>query len=110
MKKLLVLLTCFGILFPLAACGKPEVSDIIDVAATRTVPEERQFTFWIRQGNEHYSDYEENPGIGYLETLSYGKDEDGNDKYIDLSFFIPVAGAETDNFNTLIATGEFLDV
>jgi len=111
MKKIFSLLILLAILIPLAACGgqKPESGETIP-GTDKTVPEERQYSFWIRTGDTHYNDYEENPGIEYLESQPYGTDEKGNPKYLDLSFYIPVTGSEQDNFNTLIATGDYMDV
>ncbi len=105
-KRLTLLAMCIVLLVPLAACA----GDKDTAANDRSVPEERQYSFWLRVGSEAYTDYDDNPGIEYLETLSFGKDEKGNDKYIDLSFYIPVSGSEADNFNTLIATGDYMDV
>ncbi len=111
MKKFISLVILFAILLPLVACGsqKTESSEPTP-GADKTVPEVRQYSFWIRTGESNYTDYNENPGIEYLEMLPYGTDEKGNPKYLDLSFYIPVSGAEQDNFNTLIATGDYMDV
>ena len=106
LKNSIIIVLCFMLLMPLVACGGSKDG----ASGERIVPEELQYTFWLRAGNQNYADYNENPGIGYLESLSYGKDEQGNDKYIDLSFTTPVSGSEADNFNTLIATGDYMDV
>jgi len=106
MRKLIVLFTCLAVLLPLVACGGADKATSGEIS----IPEERQYTFWFRTGNEQYADYEQNPGLDYYQTRSYGTDGDGNDIYIDLVTYIPVTGAEADNFNTLIATGEYMDV
>lgn len=106
LKNSIIVVLCVMLLLPLVACGGSKGSAVGD----KSVPEERQYSFWIRVGNEKYTDYNENPGIEYLESLPYGTDEKGNENYIDLSFYIPVSGSEADNFNTLIATGDYMDV
>lgn len=111
MKKFLSLLLLFVFLLLLVACGGQQAggtdsTETVDIS----VPTERQYTIWIRAGEKFYVDYNENPGLEYVETLSWGKDENGQDKYLDFSVYIPVSGAETDNFNTLIGTGEYMDV
>jgi hypothetical protein len=98
------LTVCICFMLPLAACGGKGTEN------DATVPTDRQYTFWLRVGDEHYSDYAENPSVKYLQTLSYGTAASGDAKEIDLSFYTPVTGSEADNFNTLIATGQFMDV
>jgi len=105
-QKFICIALCVIVILPITACNDNQES----AAGERVVPPERQFTFWIRQGDDHYPDYGDNPAVKYLETLPYGTDEKGNGKYIDLSFVVPVSGSEADNFNTLIATGDYMDV
>lgn len=60
------------------------------------------FTIWLGSSvdSAYYTNYGDNPVIQYLEK-----------KFdIDLEFISPVAGNETDNFNTLIATGDYPDM
>ena len=61
-----------------------------------------KFTIWMGSSvdSSYYTNYNDNPVIQYLEK----KFE------IDLEFIAPVAGNETDNFNTLIATGDYPDM
>ena len=63
-------------------------------------------SYWIGVGEDstYYATYEENPAVKYLETLKF------NDKKIDLSFMVPLAGSERDNFNTLLATDEYAGI
>jgi hypothetical protein len=106
-KKMILLTVCIIFMLPLTACGGNKSNSN---TALPGVPADRQYTFWLRVGDEHYTDYAENPGVEYLKTLSYGTDANGNPKKIDMSFTIPVPGSEADNFNTLIATGQYMDV
>ena len=60
------------------------------------------FTIWMGSAvdSAYYTNYGQNPVIQYLEK-----------KFdINLEFITPVAGNETDNFNTLIATGDYPDM
>ena len=61
-----------------------------------------KFTIWMGSAvdSAYYTNYNDNPVIQYIEK-----------KFdIDLEFIVPVAGNETDNFNTLIATGDYPDM
>ena len=75
-----------------------------------SIPEDRQYSFWFFVGSEQYSDYEENPGVDYFKSRPYGTDNKGQEKFIDIKINIPVAGSERDSFNTMIATGDYMDV
>ncbi len=65
-----------------------------------------KISFWIPKGEDssYYESYNDNPVVKYLETLTY------NGNRIDLDFIAPVAGAELDNFNTLLATEEYTGI
>ncbi|MCL1819659.1 MAG: hypothetical protein FWG36_03275 [Oscillospiraceae bacterium] len=64
------------------------------------------FTWWIIQGADasYYAAYEDNPAVRYMLSKTY------NGSKISLNFMVPVAGSEQDNFNTLLATGEYADI
>ncbi|MBE6974034.1 MAG: hypothetical protein E7436_00860 [Ruminococcaceae bacterium] len=60
------------------------------------------FTIWMGSSvdSAYYTNYGQNPVIQYIEK-----------KFdIDLEFITPAVGNETDNFNTLIATGDYPDM
>ena len=64
--------------------------------------EEDTFTIWMGTSVDsyYYPNYGDNPVVRYLEK-----------KFdINLEFIAPVVGNETDNFNTLIATGDYPDM
>jgi len=71
-----------------------------------------KFTVWLRQGEDssYYATYDKNPAIEYLTSRTWGLDENGNDVKIELEFIIPIAGSEQENYNTLLATGEYPDI
>lgn len=60
------------------------------------------FTIWLgsNMDSAYYANYGDNPIIQYLEK----KFE------LNLEFISPVVGNETDNFNTLVATGDYPDM
>jgi len=67
------------------------------------------FSVWIFVGEDssYYADYKENPSVQYITSKTWGTDDKGNDVKINLDFIVPIAGSETDNYNTLLATGDY---
>ncbi len=67
-----------------------------------------KYGFWLIQGEDsaYIDSYEKNPVIEYLMTKTWGPEN----KTVDLEFFIPVSGQQADNFNTLLATGDYPDM
>ena len=76
------------------------------------------FSWWLYtdDGNGmYYETYNENPTIQWLnqqywdvENGGLGSEDSGTN--IQFTFQTPVAGAEQDNFNTMIGTGEYTDI
>ena len=76
---------------------------------------EEEFTMWIYNDDGqgvYYSQYEDNDVIQWLnaqywdtENKTLGTQENGSQ--IKLHFQVPILGSESDNFNTMIATGEY---
>ncbi len=81
----------------LVGCGSDSDSSDGDVL---------QISWWIATGEDstYYDSYDENPAVKYLETMEF------NGQKIDLTFSVPVSGAELDNFNTLISVEEYTDI
>ena len=100
MKKrslLICLLLCVAFVF--GCGGKSETAD--------GDAETLKLSWWIPAGadSSYYSTYEENPCMKYVEqTMTF------RGKKVDLTFLVPAAGAELDNFNTLLATEEYADI
>ena len=75
-------------------------------------------SWWITMtdGNGvYYDDYEDNPGVEWLnqqywdiENGGLGTKEDGTP--LKFTFQVPISGSETDNFNTMMSTGEYTDI
>ena len=106
-NKVLALSLSVVMIVSAAGCSKGTIGgNDTGVSADRT------YSYWIASGEDssYYSTYEENPGIQYLLTQSYGTDENGKDIKVDFNFQVPVSGKQQDNFNTLLATGEYTDV
>ena len=107
MKKTLVILLSLLLLLGAAGCA-PDASqdggtstDNSDSNA-RTVP----ISWWMGVGEDstYYPSYDDNPVVRYTESKLYA----GNK--VDLTFQIPIAGAERDNFSTILATEQYASV
>lgn len=70
------------------------------------------FTWLLDDGVEsiYYDSYNDNPIVKYWLSKEWDADGDGEGKQISVEFAAPPKGAESDNFNTLLATGEYPDV
>ena len=102
-KRKLLLCILAGILcFTLTACKKVE---------TGGVDKDHSFSIWITQGEDssYYSDYKENPVVQYSLLQTY-MGENGKETKIDVDYSIPATGTAKDNLNTLISTGDYMDV
>ena len=76
------------------------------------------FSWWIysTDGNGvYYDSYEDNPSVQWLnqqywdtENGGLGTEEDGTP--VRFSFQVPITGSESDNFNTMMSTGEYTDI
>ncbi len=76
------------------------------------------FTWWIYKSDGDgtwYETYEEDPSVQFI-NQQYWNSEDGgigtkdNGTQLNFSFQVPVTGAESDNFNTMISTGEYPEI
>ncbi len=97
MKRRISLLLCLALLLSvLAGCG----------GGSAAGGDAQEITWWIATGEDstYYASYDDNPAVKYLETLQF------NGQNIDLKFSVPVAGAELDNFNTLMSTEAYTDL
>ena len=97
MKKMIALLLSIAMVFSLAGCSSKSGGDNSD-----------SFTMWIFRGvdTSYYSDYAENPAVKYALAKQWGP----NKSTLGIEFWVPAAGSESDNLNTLLSTGEYADV
>lgn len=74
----------------------------------QSTEETASYSVWITQSEDstYYESYDKNPSIEYLLTKTWGPEN----KKVDLDFLVPVAGAEMDNFKTLLSTGDYPDM
>ncbi len=97
-KRILSLLLCGLMVLSLVGCvGGGEEGPSGDTV---------EITWWIATGEDstYYPTYDDNPVVKYLETKEF------NGKKIDLKFQVPVAGAERDNFSTMLGTEQYTDI
>ncbi len=76
------------------------------------------FTWWIYQidgEGQYYQVYEDNPVAQYINQQYWdvknggiGTEETG--RKLDFSFIVPVGGSESENFNTMIGTGDYPEI
>lgn len=66
-----------------------------------------EMSYWIPKAEDarFYDEYEENPVLQYIEA-----NYEFNGKKIDIDFFTAPTGSEQDDFNNLLATGEYCDI
>lgn len=88
------------------------LTTLIVPAIADDVTPDHSYTYWLHAGvdnTSYYTAYQDNPGVRY--SLDYKTYQvDGNDVRVDVEFWVPIAGSENDNFNTLIATDSYADV
>lgn len=76
------------------------------------------FSWWIYStdgAGTYYDDYSDNPAVEWLnqqywdvENGGLGTEENGTN--VKFTFQAPIAGSESDNFNTMLSTGEYTDI
>ena len=69
---------------------------------------ETTFDWWIYSGtsSEYYANYAENPAVQYTLRRGWGPE----DKGVALNFLQPPPGSESDNYTTMIASGDLPDI
>ncbi|MDE6517818.1 MAG: hypothetical protein K2L18_08240 [Acetatifactor sp.] len=67
--------------------------------------DDHTYTVWLYNGQDasYYTDYAENPTMQYLMSQTWGE----NDDTIKLEFQVPPAGSQQNNYETMMATGDF---
>jgi hypothetical protein len=108
MKKIFLTIMVFTLAILPIACGNNG----------NQTADEQSFTWWITRTDSYgtfYQYYEENPAVQWLnqqywdlETGTYNMD--GNGTKLNFSYQAPITGSESDNFNTMIATGSYPEI
>lgn len=98
LKKIAAAVLAAGMTLSLASCGSGESSGDADTVT---------ITYWVPKGEDtsYYEKYEDNPMVKYIED-----NYTFNDKKLHLEFYIAPPGSESDNFSTLIGTGDYCGV
>ncbi len=97
-KRAAALLLCASMALTLGACGKTGGKAEAD----------NTYTMWIYNGadSSYYTDYKENPVISYTLGKTWGPEN----KSIDIEFWVPPAGSQTDSFSTMMTSGDYPDI
>lgn len=99
-SKILSTVISIFLILSVAGCGSEK-----DEEGTVT------FSVWLGRGEDvsYYADYSENPILPvYTDKTYIGQDDE--EVKINLEFQVPPSGSEADNFNILIATGDYTDI
>ncbi len=91
----------------LAGCGSKSSSKDPDA-----------FTWWIFSTDgvgKYYENYEDNPVAQYVAAQYWDSENGGigtkdSGTQLKLSYQVPVTGSESDNFNTMLSTGEYPEI
>ncbi|MDO5422402.1 MAG: hypothetical protein Q4F41_01590 [Eubacteriales bacterium] len=99
MKKLMALTCAAALAVPFSAYASEAA-------------EECTFTWLLDDGVEsiYYDSYDENPVAKYWQSMEWDADGDGAGEKIAITYQVPPAGAQGDNFNTLLGTGELPEI
>lgn len=91
-----------------------------DAGETKDVGEAKDaaFTWWIYQSDgqgTYYENYEDSPSVQYVSAQYWDVENGGigtaeSGRKLDLSFLVPITGNELENFNTMLATGEYPEI
>ena len=101
-----VLVIMMGVLL-LSGCGEKNSGS-----------KKNQFSWWIYRTDsdgQYYETYEESPVAQWLKEQYWDVEKGGignkeNGTQLDISYVVPITGSEMDNFNTMMATGEYPEI
>lgn len=79
---------------------------LVSMTAIAQAEETETFTWWVARGEDtsYYDNYVQNPMVQYLLQGTFAG------KKLDVQFWQGISGAEKDNFNNMLATGDMADV
>lgn len=100
----------------IAGCGSGGDSD--DGSSSGGEAKDANFTWWIYKTDgegQYYENYEDCVPVQYVnaqywdvENGGIGTEETG--RQLNFSFLVPISGSESENFNTMISTGEYPEI
>ncbi len=92
------------VLLAVSGCGGSEPSADSAASAEKT----ESFSWWIPVSvdSSYMEKYQDHPGVQYVLSKPYG----ANGTKLALDFVVPVTGTQQENFNTLLATGDYTDI
>ncbi len=102
-KRLIAVMMLLVLALTMTACsGGDEKKNAASNAKTET------FTFWVYHSvdSSFYTDYSENPVMRYLKDTTWGESK----TRIAFEYWIPPAGTASDNFSTMVGSGDYADV
>jgi ABC-type glycerol-3-phosphate transport system substrate-binding protein len=97
----------------LTGCGENSPESLVSVsganASASTGETNEEFSYWLGAGSDpFYTDYADNPVIRYMtKYMKWGQNKNVN---VSLKFQIPPTGTQSDNLNTMIASGDYTDI
>lgn len=96
MRKLLAGALAGAMCLGLTGCG---------TGGAKEADEDHTYTMWLynAQDASYYADFAENPAMQYLTSKTWGENEDK----ISIEFQVPPAGSQQNNYETMIATGDY---
>ena len=93
-----------------AADDTEEAEDTAAVTAEDIGTVEISWLLDMGPENSIYPEYEDSPAVKYWQNMTWTTADGTMTGTVDVDFMTPPAGAEQDNFNTLLATGEYPEV
>lgn len=98
-KKIAAVVLCGAVALSASGCGSQE---------TKTGSAAEKYSMWIYNGTDasYYTDYSDNPVLQYAFSKTWGSEE----KSVDIEFWVPPSGTETDNYNTMMTSGDYPDI
>lgn len=92
-----------------AACGAMAATTLAACGGGSGAGDDTTFTMWLYNSvdSSYYTDYAENPVVQYTtQNMTWGDEN----KKVSFEFWVPAAGSETDNWQTMIGSGDYADV
>ena len=92
-----------------AACGAMAATTLTACGGGSGAGDDTTFTMWLYNSvdSSYYTDYAENPVVQYTtQNMTWGDEN----KKVSFEFWVPAAGSEMNNWQTMIGSGDYADV